>query len=93
MCVCVCVCLNVKILPSQLLAFSFSVLSLPSLPRFYALLEGFFWDTLQVCRYSSFDGPMSSKRVSLMIPLYLRKCLKKEGQGFKVVVPVGQYST
>ena len=30
-------------------------LSHPSMPPFYNFLEGFFWDVIQVCRYSSFD--------------------------------------
>ena len=37
----------------------------PSWPCFYALLERFFWDTLQLCYYGSLDGLLAFKTGAL----------------------------
>ena len=45
----------------------------PSLPRFCAPLEGFFWDAPQLRRYSPLDGPHAFKTGPLDDPLELGK--------------------
>ena len=42
-----------------------------SLPRFYALLEGFFWDAPQLRRYGPLDGLHAFKTGPLDDPLEL----------------------
>ena len=63
---------------NNLHGFTFKVIPLksrarfhPSLPRFYALLEGFFWNASQLCCYSPLDGLHVFKTGPLDDPLEL----------------------
>lgn len=62
----------------------------PSLSRFYALLEGFFWNVLQLCHYSTLDGHHIFKGGLLDDPLELgekKKSHVEQGQVNREVVP------
>ena len=87
---------------TKLHGFPFKVISLesnalfhPSLPRFYSLLEGFFWDAPQLRRYGRFDGLHAFKTGPLMIPLSLgkEKSHTEQDQVNREVVPVRRCSS
>ena len=68
----------------------------PSLPRFYALLEGFFWDAPQLHCYGPLDGLHTIKMGPLDDPLQLgeqKKNHAKQDQVNREVVPVQQCSS
>ena len=42
---------NIHGFPFKVISFNSNALFHPSLPHFYELLEEFFWDASQLCRY------------------------------------------
>ena len=57
--------------PFKVIPLESNALFHPSLPRFYALLEGFFWDAPQLRRYGPLDGLHAFKTGPLDDPLEL----------------------
>ena len=57
--------------PFSVIPLASNTLFHPSLPRFYALLEGFFWDAPQLCCYGPLDGLHAFKMGPLDDPLEL----------------------
>ena len=57
--------------PFKVVPLESNALFHPALPRFCALLEGFFWDAPQLCRYGPRDGLHAFKTGPVDDPLEL----------------------